>query len=1162
MTAATWLLQLTCMLTISSTLTESMETKTIQTPSGKMMGLKVDITTLNSFVYQFRRIPYAKPPIGDLRFAKPQPMAPWTDTLNATYFGPNCMQTIINPDDPLLPNKTLSEDCLVLNVYVPPNTTESSKKPVILYIHGGSYIAGAGMLYDGSCLAIYGDQVVVTINYRLGIWGFLTTGDSNCPGNFGLWDQRLAMQWAKANIQAFGGDPDLITIFGESAGGFSVAIHSISPINKGLFKRAMSHSGTANSFFAVAQSKLAKLAQIGMGLFVKCFDVENSAKFLQCMRTKSSQELLVVSVNVANITFNDIHHLHYALPLAPVVDGEFITENPAKILNDPTSPGMQFFRSLDYVDGDVNSEGSLLFLEPLYSFQKPNHFNISEGIPYRILCDDVIETIVKEFFNNNRTLRYVACSRYKSASGDGVDQSRLAVNLFSDIFFFTPGVLTLNAHAGGTRSTYQWLFSRKSKYGFGFPYPKWFTGAGHAGELAFLFGIIRDPDTGPSDKILAEQMMSYWSNFARTGNPNTGLAVKVQWPEYNVQDGRYISLNATISSEEGLYKDIIDFWVSVLPKAYYPRVTSQSGLEDTNTCLCGEGIRSNLTMTGATWLLQLTCILTIASTLTESMETKTIQTPSGKMMGLKVDITTLNSFVYQFRRIPYAKPPVGDLRFAKPQPMAPWTDTLNATYFGPNCMQTIINPDDPLLPNKILSEDCLVLNVYVPPNTTESSKKPVMLYIHGGSYVEGTGMFYDGSYLSIHGDQLVVTINYRLGIWGFLTTGDSNCPGNFGLWDQRLAMQWAKANIQAFGGDPNLITIFGESAGGFSVAIHSISPINKGLFKRAMSHSGTANSFFAVAQSKLAKYSQIGMGLFVKCFDVENSAKFLQCMRTKSSQELLEVSVNVANITFSDKHHLHFALPLAPVVDGEFITENPAKILNDPLSPGMQFFRSLDYVDGDVNSEGSLLFQEPLYSFQKPNHFNISEGIPYRILCDDVIETIVKEFFNNNRTLRYVACSRYKSASGDGVDQSRLAVNLYTDIFFFTPGVLTLNAHVGGIGRTYQWLLSRKSKYGFGFPYPKWFTGAGHAGEVAFLFGIIRYPDIGSLDKNLAEQMMSYWSNFARTGNPNTGLAVKVQWPEYNVQDGRYISLNTTISTEERLYKDRVDFWASVLPKA
>ncbi|XP_033748536.1 acetylcholinesterase-like [Pecten maximus] len=567
-------------------------------------------------------------------------------------------------------------------------------------------------------------------------------------------------------------------------------------------------------------------------------------------------------------------------------------------------------------------------------------------------------------------------------------------------------------------------------------------------------------------------------------------------------------------------------------------------------------------MTASKWLLQVICVLAITSTVSRCMETKTIVTPSGKMMGLKVDTPALGSFVYQFRRIPYAKPPVGDLRFAKPQPMAPWTDTLNATYFGPNCMQTIINPDDPLLPNKILSEDCLVLNVYMPPNTTESSKKPVMLYIHGGSYVEGTGMFYDGSYLSIHGDQIIVTINYRLGIWGFLTTADVHCPGNFGLWDQRLAIQWTKNNIQAFGGDPDLITIFGESAGGFSVGIHSISPVNKGLFKRAMSHSGTANSFFAVTETSFAKLSQIGTGIFLKCLDVENSVKFLKCMRTKSSEELLDASVKIANITFSDKHNLHYALPLAPVVDGEFITDNPAKVLNDPSSPGMQLFRSIDFVDGDVNSEGSLIFQEPLYSFQKPNHFNLSEGIPYRILCDDVIETMVKEFFHNNRTLKDAACSRYKSPSGDGIEQSRLAVDIYSDIFFFTPGILTLNAHVGGAGRTYQWLLSRMSRFGFGYPYPKWFTGAGHAGEIAFLFGIERWPDCGPQDKTLAEQMMSYWSNFARTGNPNKGLAVKMQWPEYNVQDRRYISLNATISTEEAMYKDRVGFWASVLPKA
>ena len=197
--------------------------------------------------------------------------------------------------------------------------------------------------------------------------------------------------------------------------------------------------------------------------------------------------------------------------------------------------------------------------------------------------------------------------------------------------------------------------------------------------------------------------------------------------------------------------------------------------------------------------------------------------------------------MFTFRKIPYAKPPVNQLRFRKPEPYGSWSGILDGTAFGPSCIQ---NPNyiSPGLPNTEMSEDCLHLNIYVPYELTATPKRSVMVWVHGGGYEVGQSFSYDGTSLALRGDVIVVTFNYRLGVFGFLRTDDLGSKGNFGLWDQHMAFKWVYDNIQAFGGNPNSVTIFGESAGGGSVSFQSLYPGNQGLFQRLISQSGVATS--------------------------------------------------------------------------------------------------------------------------------------------------------------------------------------------------------------------------------------------------------------------------------------------------------------------------------
>ena len=203
-------------------------TVTWNTRQGAFLGARY--TVLTEDVYKFKRIPYANPPVDELRFRRSVVADPWQGTLNATEYGPSCIQDIFG-DGRLLPNRNISEDCLQLNIFVPRNLSKGNRLATMIWVHGGAYAVGQATTYDGSMLALRGNVIVVTINYRLNVFGFFSSDDPWVRGNFGIWDQQLAFKWVKENIVDYGGDNSRITIFGESAGSFAVTLHSIIPSN-------------------------------------------------------------------------------------------------------------------------------------------------------------------------------------------------------------------------------------------------------------------------------------------------------------------------------------------------------------------------------------------------------------------------------------------------------------------------------------------------------------------------------------------------------------------------------------------------------------------------------------------------------------------------------------------------------------------------------------------------------------------------------------------------------------------------------------------------------------------------------------------------------------------------------------------------------------------
>jgi len=464
---------------------------TLQTPLGGIKGIVRDVE--NNDVFEFRKIPFAKPPIGNLRFEKPEKYGIWAGTLDATKFGPSCYQTL-GMDKDLLQNQNISEDCLHLNIYVPFNISCNSKKSVMVWIHGGGFQGGQGMLYDGSYLAVTGSVIVVTINYRLGVNGFFSTGDSVAKGNYGLWDQIMAIRWVQENIEHFGGNSQSITIFGESAGAVSVGLLCLMPINKGLFHRAIQQSGTAYvPRFSVSSTK--SLSRLGTKL--NC-PFSNTTLLVQCMKGLSADLFLTLDRDML---------------YSPVVDGELLTDVPINLLDDVHSEANLFFQSIDVIIGTVSSEGSLLVLLAL-PLQYLYGFNMSDGMPRRVLCDYLAPDFTLDY--NDTRVGKAACEYY-GKSPDPFHLSMDIVNAYSDYYFHYPAFRALRLHNQSKTNSkrYQYMFSRPSPKSLVLNVvPPWFSGAGHGDELVFEFMMF---PLSSEEKGLATHLMLYWSNFAKNG---------------------------------------------------------------------------------------------------------------------------------------------------------------------------------------------------------------------------------------------------------------------------------------------------------------------------------------------------------------------------------------------------------------------------------------------------------------------------------------------------------------------------------------------------------------------------------------------------------------------------------------------------------------------
>ncbi|XP_066271211.1 acetylcholinesterase-like [Branchiostoma lanceolatum] len=483
----------------------------VDLPAGTVRGTVVDVagTQVNAYL----GIPYAKPPVGELRFKPPVPPDPWEGVYNATKFSNRCYQLLQkNQED------TRSEDCLYLNVWQrrsgPPGDA------VMVWIHGGGFRGGAGSMRSVSRLVTRENIILVSMNYRVGALGFLALGTDDAPGNMGLLDQKLALQWVQENIERFGGNPDRVTIFGSSAGGASVGLQLLSPSNNGLFRRVILQSGAAFCAWALTPNDVA--AARGRTL----------AESLGCWKPKASDTVRCLR----DVTASDIVDRQSATDgflrpsFTPVVYGKFLPNTPDVASADPP------FTTVDMIAGYNTNEGMSFLLNQSWV---PGFSLATEGLITKEEYIRGIQSLIPEL--NEFGVDAVAFHYMDWAHISAPETYRDAMeSLTSDFSFKCPVVQTVDAHArsGGAR-TYLYQFDhRKSTSSL----PPW-TGVLHSALSPFVSGSALDPESGftAEEHELARRVMRFWANFARTGDPND--PGNDLWPVYNQTDQSYIVLD-------------------------------------------------------------------------------------------------------------------------------------------------------------------------------------------------------------------------------------------------------------------------------------------------------------------------------------------------------------------------------------------------------------------------------------------------------------------------------------------------------------------------------------------------------------------------------------------------------------------------------------------
>ncbi|XP_057652547.1 juvenile hormone esterase-like [Diorhabda carinulata] len=527
----------------------------VKIPNGELMGRKEYSLRGISF-YAFQQIPFAKPPIGNLRFADPQPAEKWEGVLDATKNDRMCYQQ----SDLFHVNLTAlqNEDCLYLNVYTPRDPTTNAALPVMFYIYGGGFVNGAANFdFFGPHYLMENDVIVVTTNYRVGPFGFLSTGDETITGNFGLKDQKLALEWVRDNIKYFGGDPEKVTIFGQSAGAASVAYLLMNPELNGLFRAAIAQSGSSLCPWSYQREYRNMAYNLAKGIDSSFSNESSSQELLDFLRSKDANNINTVAASFKQTYGNEqiIQGFWFTPVIEPNHENAFITENQYSALESGHMNRVPLMIGITSEEAIARAAASN-FISTVHSYE-----------------NDITRLVNKNMHLTDPAIKKEAGEEIRRIYTDGLlqDNPGKAVNYFSDMEF-TRSVITHAKLQAQFSDVYFYQFSYHGAMGGNRPNIEGAYKVGHSEDSHYLWAVANHTylnNYSALDVATSDRYRLLFTNFAKYLNPTpeaVPLLNNIIWPKVKADEFVYLDINETLTLQSNPKVQTYENWVALYEK--------------------------------------------------------------------------------------------------------------------------------------------------------------------------------------------------------------------------------------------------------------------------------------------------------------------------------------------------------------------------------------------------------------------------------------------------------------------------------------------------------------------------------------------------------------------------------------------------------------------
>ncbi|XP_033632070.1 acetylcholinesterase-like [Asterias rubens] len=575
-------------------------------------------------------------------------------------------------------------------------------------------------------------------------------------------------------------------------------------------------------------------------------------------------------------------------------------------------------------------------------------------------------------------------------------------------------------------------------------FEEYVDGAPHGLDVLYVFGLVAAfPLPTPAQK-LSSAMIKYWSNFAKTGDPNDSDLLT--WPQWDPTNEQYIALDKKISTGQHLLTGRINFWLDYIHKLIQP--------VDPHVCPLNVPVRSVESHQASTKITQ-------------------IQTDKGVVLGRvlgslkKADPAMGGQEVAEYLGVPYAEPPLGRLRFRPAGEGLPWEGLLNGTVRPPACPQTL--GSEPWMVDSgfvEMSEDCLTLNVYSPTTSPRDQHLPVVVYVHHGLGIYGTASVYEATTLSSKSNTVIVVINYRLGALGFLSTEDEQAPGNAGLHDILVALGWVQKYIGSFGGDVNRVTLAGYGSGASLVHALMASRKSNGLLHQCILMGGSVFDPMMSNTVQMGPAEQAATLATKLGCPTNTHAAMIQCLQQQPVADLV-----------TNKPLLPLTTAFRPVVDGDILSDAPIKLIR-----AGQITSGVDCIIGSNEHWMDYQVAELL-----PSDL---QSCPSKLELTTLVNNTIKMFFHHNSDLvSQAVLNEYVDeyvSSGSFCPQRQQLRWFMQDFLSTVPIMEAAQYHSMANNAVYLYSFNHNPKYHYS-SLPTW-TGTSLGDDLQYLFGFPYWP--------------------------------------------------------------------------